>query len=340
MIERRSLLSRGAAAACALALPALHAQEGESVALAVPGPGSSVSAIPELALRLGADRAEGLALRLKFTGGGGVAIRELRNGNAAFGVFGLTAAMHENLSGPHLVGLAALEDRVPLSLMVRAALKGSVRRVADLKGRAVGVHSASLATMTNSQQVLRLLLRQAGLAPDDVRLVAAGQSWESQAAALRSGVVDAIVSEEPFGLRQEREQLAFALVRLGRPDRPVGLPGEGFLRGTLISTPALVARQPALAERMVRTMQRALAWRRANGPAAVVARLGLEGPAAGAFEAMLQQYPRQFSEDGRFSAAQVAETERFFRESVDDTPEARALRLDTMLVDRWAGRKP
>lgn len=308
--------------------------------LAVPGPGSSVSAIPELALRIGADRAEGLALRLKFTGGGGIAIRELRSGNAAFGVFGITAAMYENLGGPRLVALAALEDRVPLALMVRAALKGSVRSVADLKGRAVGVHATSLSTMTNSQQVLRLLLRQAGLEPDDVRVVAAGQSWETQAAALRSGVVDAIVSEEPFGLRQEQEGLSFPLVHLGRLDRPVGLPGEGFLRGALITTPALVAAQPALAERMVRAMQRALAWRRANGSEQVVARLGLEGAAAAAFAAMLRQYPRQFSDDGRFSTAQIAETERFFRESVDDTPEARALRLEAMIVDRWAGRKP
>ncbi|MEN9628739.1 MAG: hypothetical protein RJA10_1966 [Pseudomonadota bacterium] len=340
MVNRRGALSRGIATAVLCAAPAVRGQDAEPVVLAVPGPGSSVSAMPELAQRLGADRAEGLALRFKFTGGGGIAIRELRNGNAAFGVFGLSAAMHENLGGRHLVALAALEDRVPLSLMVRASLKGVVRSVADLRGRAVGVHASSLSTVTNSQQVLRLLLRQAGVAFDDVRLVAAGQTWESQAAALRSGVVDATVSEEPFGLRQELEGLSFGLVRLGRGDRALGLPGEGFLRGTLISTAALVERQPHLAERMVRVMQRALAWRLAQGPDAVVAQLGQTGAAAEAFATMLRQYPRQFSSDGRFSTAQLAETELFFRESLDNSPEARALRIESMVVDRWAGRKP
>ncbi len=340
MTDRRSLLTGSAAGLALLASPALRAQALEPVVLVTPGPGSSVSAIPELALRIGADRAEGLAVRLKFAGGGGVAIREMRSGNASFGVFGLTAAMNENLAGIRLVGLAAVEDLVPLSLMVRPALKGRVRRLADLKGLAVGVHSASLALITNSQQFLTLLLRQAGLNADSVRIVAAGQSWESQSAALRSGVIDAIVSEEPFGLRLDQAGLAFPLVRIGRPGQPAGLPGEGFLRGTLMTTPALIQQDPRLAERMVRMIQRTLAWRLENSPAEFVARLGLEGPEAVAFGTMLRDYPRQFSADGRFSEAQLAQTERFFRESSDNAAPAQALQLSSMLVDRWAGRKP
>lgn len=339
-MQRRFLLQAGAAWSATIAGAAGHASEGPVVTLAVPGPGSSVSTIPELAVRLGADRAEGLSLRLRFTGGGGIAIRELYQGNAQFAVFGMSAAMHENLAGPRLVALAAVEHRVPITLLVRHDLKGTLRQVADLRGRTVGIHSNSLQTVTNSQHTLALLLRQAGLAPDAVHLIAAGQSWEPQAAALRSGLADALVSEEPFGIRMEQEGLGFALVRLGLPGRPVGLPGEGFLRGALMAPAGLPGAQPQLAERMVRTVQRTLAWRQAHSAEETVARLGLAGAEAAAFTRMLQQYPTQFSADGRFSAAQLAQTQRFFAESSSGVPAAANYRVETMIVDRWAGRKP
>lgn len=339
-LRRRQGLLVGAAGAASLVLPSLQAAEPPSVVLSTPGPGSSVSTVPELAVRLGADRAEGLALRLRFTGGGGIAVRDLYSGNAQFGVFGLSAAMHENLSGLKMVALAAVEDRVPMVLLVRQDLKAAVRRVADLAGRTVGVHSNSVQTVTNSQQVLALLLRRAGLAPDAVRVIAAGQSWEPQAAALKSRLVDALISEEPFGLRMEDEGLAFALVRLGLPGPPLGLPGEGFLRGTLIALADLPTAQPALAERMVRTIQRTLAWRKDRPADEVVGALGLAGAEARAFRAMLSQYPSQFSPDGRFSEAQLAESERFFVESSGGTAQAASFRIASMVVDRWAGRKP
>jgi NitT/TauT family transport system substrate-binding protein len=339
-MDRRRCLAGGTLFAASCLIPLVRAAEPLPAVLATPGPGSSVSAMADLAVRIGADRAEGVALRLKFTGGGGIAIREILSGNAQFGVFGLSAAMNENLAEPRLVALAAVEDRAPLCMLVRAALKGRVQKVADLRGRPVGVHSNSLATVTNAQQLLTLVLRRDGLSQQDVRIVSAGQSFETQAAALRSGLVDAVIAEEPFGLRLEQEGLAFALVRIGQPDRKLGLPGEGFLRGTLITTPGLVERDPALAERMVRVMQRTLAWRRAHSADEVVAALGLAGAEATAFAAMLRQYPQQFSADGRFSDAQMAETEAFFRESGSGSAAERNYRVASMLLDRWAGRRP
>jgi ABC-type nitrate/sulfonate/bicarbonate transport system substrate-binding protein len=328
------------AAAC-LAAPGLRAQAPPPLAavLATPGPGSAVSAVPELALAIGAARADGLALRLKFTGGGGVVIRELLSRNADFGVFGITAAMNENLQGRRFVALAAIEDRAPIALMVRSALKGVVRTPADLRGRVVGLHSSSSLASTNSAQLLRLLLRREGLPPDAVRLVAAGQSWETQAGALASGVADAVVSEEPFGLRLERQGVAFALLRLGLPEAPVGLPGEGYLRGALIATSERVDARPDLAAAMVRTVQRTLAWRLGRDADEVARALQLEGEEAAAFAAMLRRHPRQFSDDGRFSAAQIRETDEFLRRSLDVDALPPPARMEAMLVDRWAGRK-
>lgn len=340
--DRRHLLLRGAALVAGLAAPAvLRAQAALNEAVLVtPGPGSAVSLIPELAVKIGADRAEGLALRLKFVNGGGVAIRELNNGNAHCAVFGLPAAMHENLAGPKLVALAAVEDRTPLSLMVRSDLKGTVRKVEDLRGRMLGVHSNTLTTLTTGQQFALLVLRAHGVPEDAVRFVAAGQSWDTQSDALRGRLVDAVVSEEPFGLRLEQAGLAFALVRIGHPGDNLRLPGIGFLRGTLITTRRLAEQQPDLAQRLVRMVQRTLAWRQSRPPEAVVSALGLTGAEAAAFGALLAAHPQLYSADGRFSTAQLAQTEVFFRESAGLSAETQAYQLASMVLDRWAGRKP
>jgi NitT/TauT family transport system substrate-binding protein len=320
---------------------AVRAQGGElpEAVLVTPGPASSVSMIPELAVKIGADRAERVALRLKFVDGGGVAIRELNNGNAQFGVFGAPAAMRENLAGPRLVALAALEDRVLLSVMVRADLKDSVRRIEDLRGRVLGVHSNSLATRTTGQQFFDLVLRQNQVSPDSVRYVAAGQTYENQASVLRARLADAIVSEEPFGLRLAQEGLAYAIFRIGHAEDPRTLPGVGFLRGALIAPRALLESASPLPERVTRAMVRTLAWRRGRTPQEVVDALGLAGIEARAFLEMLQNHPQQFSADGRFSRAQMAQTDIFFRESAAGSADAQRYTIESMLFDRWVGRK-
>ena len=336
-LRRRELLG----AMCLMPAMAQAQQAAvQELVLATPGPASAVSLIPELAVKIGADRAEGLAMRLKFVSGGGVAIREMASNNAQFAVFGLPAAMQENLAGVRLVALAALENRAALTLMVRQDLRGSVRRLADLQGRVVGVTSNSLATVTTGQQFAQVALRQAGLTPDAVRLVAAGQSWDTQSSALRGRVVDALVSEEPFGLRLQQEGLAFALLRIGFPGEPDTLPGAGFLRATLLAPRALEEAQPALAERMVRVMQRTLAWRLERGAQAVVKALGLTGAEGQAVQAMLESYPDLYSLDGKFSQAQLAQTLAFFQEGAGQSPQAMAFSLAGTVQDRWAGRKP
>lgn len=343
LYRRRFLLQRAAAAASLLWLPLRGRAQAPGpieVVLATPGPASAVSLIPELATRIGADRAEGLALRLKFVTGGGVAIRELLTGNVQFGVFGAPAAMKENLESRRLLALAAIEDRVLLSVMVRSDLKDTVRRIEDLRGRVLGIHSNSLSSSTTGQQFLTLVLRQHGVPPESIRFVAAGQSWETQASAMRARVADAIVSEEPFGLRLAQEGLAFPLFRIGHAEDPRSLPGVGFLRGTLIATTGLVEGQPELAQKMVRVIQRTLAWKREHTPQQVIDAMGLTGAEALSFSEMLRQYPQQFSPDGKFSQEQIRQTETFFSESAGQAPEAVAYKLSSMVVDRWAGRKP
>lgn len=311
------------------------------VTLSVPGPGSSVSVPLELAVKLGLDREQGIALRLRFVDGGGVAVRDLKSSVAGFAVFGLPAALDANSRGARLVALAAVDDLPLYTLVVRADLRGKVKRVADLAGRRIGIHSNSLSTRTTSQQVLELLLRHHTVPSPGPSFIAAGQSWETQSAVLQSRSVDAMMTDEPFASRMALEKLAFTLFSTGDAASIAALPGAGFLRATLIAQREQVEASPDLAGRMVATVQAALRWMAVRAPAEIADALGLPpGPERRAFMEAYRKYPRQYSRDGAFSTAQLKETESFYRAAGGAGAQADSGSLDAMVIDRWAGRKP
>ncbi len=339
-LVRRRLLVAGASMMAGV--PNFAAAQGGApipVTLSVPGPGNSVSMPLEFAVKLGLDRAEGLALQLRFVGGGGVAIKDLLSGNADFGVFGLPAAMNTNLDQIRLVALAAIDDLPLYTLMVRADLAGRIKTVADLKGRTIGIHSNSLATKTTSHLLADMVLRINNVPLDSVTYVAAGQSWETQSAAFISKTVDATMCDEPFGTRLAEERIAVQLFSTGNPADARTTPGAGFLRATLIARPELVQSRAAVAERMVRVVQRTLAELARRKPEDIATALALPEAERKPFIAVFAKYPRQYSRDGKFSAAQMRDTESFFRASAE-SPAAQRFSVDAMLVDRWASRKP
>ncbi len=342
---RRRKLLRGTAAvlAGALAPRLLPAQPaaGDAAVLVVPGPRNSVSLPLELAVAQGFDRAGGLPLRLKFVGGGGVAIQDIRAGNAEFGVFGLPALVRANVQGGEpLVALAAIDDLPLYTLVVRADLREQVRKVADLAGRTLGVHSSSLQMRTTSHQLAEYLLQRHGVALGSVKFLAAGQSWETQSAMLVSRAVDATLCDEPYATRMVSEGLAYKLFSTGNPEDTRTAPGTGFLRAVLVARRAQAGAAPERCERAVRVVQRTLAWMATNTAAAMADALAMQGAERQAFLAVARLYPRQYSRDGRFSQAQLAETTDFFRASNPDLRDAAGVRIEDMVLDRWAGRSP
>lgn len=317
------------------------AQPSADAVLAVPGPRNSVSLPLELAVALGHDRAVGLRLRLRFVGGGGVVIQDMRSGNAEFGVFGLPAMLRANLTGGgRLVALAAIDDLPLYTLVVRADLRDRITKVADLANRTLGVHSNSLQVRTTSHQLADYLLQRAGVDPASVKVLAAGQSWETQSAMLASRTVDATMCDEPFATRLVAEGLAFKLFSTGNPEQTRGVPGAGFLRAVLVAPQAHVATAAERCERMVRLVQRTLAWMATNPPAVAADTLGMQGAERDALLAVAREYTRQYSRDGRFSSAQLDETATFFRASNPDLKEAATLRVADMVLARWAGLRP
>lgn len=313
----------------------------ERIYVSTPGP-RNLSYLPiDLIPAIGADREEGVELNILRTGGGGVALNNLVTRNADFAVAGVPAAMSLRANGGDVVVIAPVDDAPLFVLMVRADLKDEVKRIADLRGRVIGVNTGTRTSKTTSQQLAELLLTSDGVPLDSVRIVPAGQSWAEQSSLIISGQADAVVGDEPFASRLLAEGRVFFLAHLARPETVAGIKGSGFLHAALETRSDVIANEPAKVEKMVRMVKKSLAWITSHTPEEVADALGVAEPEErGALVRSLGAYPRAFNRDGKFSTAQLKETDIFFHGGLaGDTPGG-TLGVERMTDDRWAGRRP
>ena len=325
----------------ALAPVPAAAEDARIITVSAPGP-RNLSYLPvDLIPKIGADRDEGVALRILHTGGGAVALNNLSNGNADFAVAGVPAALSLRAGGGDVVVIAPVDDAPLFVLMVRASLADRVKRIADLKGKVIGVNTSTRASKTTSQQLAELLLGAEGVLPDSVRIVPAGQSWEEQSSLMITGTADAVMGDEPFASRLLAEHRVFFLANLAEPDTVKTIRGAGFLHAALETRGEVIRSDPEKAGKMVRMLKASLAWIAGHTPEQVIEALAIADPEERqALLFSLRKYPRAFSPDGRFSTGQLRETDIFFHTSNQDNPKAQALGIESMVDDRWADRKP
>jgi NitT/TauT family transport system substrate-binding protein len=337
--HRRRFLARAGGLALASAMPPAQAAPLR-VTLAVPGPGNLLFLPVALAARTGADRAEGLAFDIQYIGGGPQALRRMLDGSSDFACTGLSALALQAHSGKPLRSVVAL-TRVPAyTLLVRSQLRPQVRKIADLEGRVVGVKGHVPGGRSTSQLFAEYLLAQAGVAPDRVNYVSAGQSYDSQHAALVSGAVDAVVADEPFATRLTREKVAFVLADYHDPDTTRRLLGGLFLNAVLGTREDMVQERPEVVAKVVRTVQRSLAWIAGHSAEQMVEALAPAG--AEERSALLEVLRRRrniYTPDGRFSGEQLDSVERFLH-ATEPSMKARSFRVRSVVEARWAGEAP
>lgn len=338
--ERLSRLAWQLPLLAALGFTAPAQADLPTLMVSYPGP-RNVSYLPiDLIPKIGADKEEGVQVKFLHTGGGGLALNNLMKRNADFAVAGLPAAMSMRANGGEVVCLAPVDDAPLFIFMVRSELKGQVKRVADLRGRVVGVNTSSLSSKTTSQQLAELVLRSDNVPLDKVRFVPAGQSWEEQSSLILSGMADAIMGDEPFASRLLAQGKVFFLTNLADPAAAKNIPGAGFLHAALETRADLLQQEPQKAEKMVRILKRTLAWMASHSPEEIAAKLDIQDlDERAALVSSLKKYSHLFSRDGRFSSTQLKETETFFHQTSEGNPAAQGLVLESMIVDRWAGRK-
>jgi len=312
----------------------------ESLVVSVPGP-RNISYLPiDLIPRIGADRAEGYQLKLLHTGGGAVALNNLMTRNADFAVAGVPAAMSLRANGGDVVVVAPVDDAPLFVLMVRSDLRGKVKKIADLKGKVIGVNTSTKNSKTTSQQLAELLLRSGGVPLDLVRIVPAGQSWVEQSSLMLTGTADAVMGDEPFASRLQAEKRVFFLANLAESETVKGIRGANFLHAAVETREELIRSEPQKVEKMVRMLRKTLEWMARHTPEEIVDVLGVtDGEERQSLLVTLRKYPHTFSKDGRFSTRQLQETELFFRTTNEGNPTAQALHIESMVNDRWAGRR-
>lgn len=321
----------------------LHAAQAQSlprVVIAVPGPGNLLFLPITLAGKIGADRAEGITLDIRYAGGGPQAYREMLERNADFSAGGLAALALQRLSGKPVVSIAPLTQVPGYTLLVRAGLKGRVKSIADLAGKVVGVKGHVPGGRSTTQLFTEHVLAENGVKPDMVNYVSVGQAYESQRAALVSGTVDAVMGDEPFATRLASEKSAFILADYHDLETTRKQMGGLFLNGNIATREDIIASRPELAAKLVQTMTRSLIWINSHTATDMVEALAPEDVRARtALLDVLKLHKKMYCPDGRISVSQVASVTRFLR-STEHTPEAQRFDVQSLINTRWAGTAP
>src|SRR5512135_385034 len=316
------------------------AQPMEKIVVSAPGP-RNISYLPlDLIPAIGADRDEGVELQILHTGGGAVALNNLVTRNADFAVAGFPAVLSLNSNGGDIVGIAPVDDAPLFVLMVRSGLKGKVKRIADLRGKVIGVNTSTKSSKTTSQQLAELLLKSGGVDLDMVRIVPAGQSWVEQSSLMISGQADAVMGDEPFASRLAADGKVFFLANTADPETSRKIPGANFMHATLTTRSDMIRDEPQKVEKMVRMLVKSLHWIARHKPEQLVDKLKVTDPEERASLLLaLRKYPHAFSRDGKFSRSQLKDTELFFRKTSEGNAKAQSVQIENFINDTWAGRR-
>ncbi|MBF0135620.1 MAG: ABC transporter substrate-binding protein [Magnetococcus sp. DMHC-1] len=309
------------------------------IVVSVVGP-RNLSYLPfDLIPKIGADREEGISVELQHAGGGGVVLKQLLSRNSEFAAVGFTALMSMKTKDHNskVVAVAAVADTPLFVLIVRSELQNQVKRIADLKGRVVGVHSSSVNAKTAAHQLLELMLRSDGLETDDVRIISSGQSWEERTNMLKYARMDAVISEEPFASSMLAAGKVFFLASLADEKTTGLIPGAHFLHTSLTTRSDVIANEPDKVKRMVRALGRSLTWIASHTPDELVAQLQILDPRErDMLRLCLQKYPRLFSKDGQFKKEQIDDTRKFFSNA---NPHEPLVNIENLIDGRWVGIK-
>ena len=310
------------------------------VTIALPGPGALPMLPVELVPLIGADRAQGLSVTLRYFGGGPLALKDLLAGNSDFAALGFSAlAETADIEGKaySVVNLV----RVPAyTLMVGEKFKGRIKSPADLRGRSIGVHTGSKGGKSTGQHIAEFLLKRANVSPQEVNFVAAGQNYKSYAAALQSGAADAIITNEPAATRLESEGIAYRLVDLHDLATTRQYLGSLFQYTQVCTRADVIRQQTVKVDRMVGALITALDWIQRHSPGEVADRLGIKDPEEHAnFVRVLQKHKGMFSPDGVFSGDQLLGTATLLNAIGNRKDKATSRDLDRLIDDQWVGRR-
>lgn len=269
----------------------------ETVKIALPV--ASLESMPiYVASQKGLFKKHGIEVEVVTSRGGGEAMKAYLAGEVQIVATGFPEVGLMRARGVDVELFFAQTSRVPFALVARKDL--NLNSVSGLKGKTVAVTSPGSLTSI----LARYFVRQAGLDPDkDVTLISVGGGGELLGA-LKSGRADAAMLFEPFVTIALQEGLAAMLV-----DVPKEL--DAFSSSPLSISKTFMEKSSKDAYALFEALKEALTFIHHDKAGTLeIARKQFANANPQVLEAALARMEPWYSKDGRFSRANVEQTQR------------------------------
>ncbi len=267
-MQRRSMLTAGAAAASMLAFPAvIRAQslEKTKVGIAVGGKNLLYYLPLTVAEQLGYFKAEGLEATIFDFAGGSRALQAVIGGSADV----VSGAFEHTLNMQHkgqAMRAFVLQGRAPqIVLGVNPKTMPQFKTMADLKGKKIGVTAPGSSTNV----LANFLLASAGLKPSDVSFVGVGAA-SGAVAAMRAGQIDAISNLDPVITLLQRSgdlKIVSDTRKVPEADQVFGGPMPA---GCFYAPQAFLDKHPQTTQALTNAIVRANKWIQQAGPSEII----------------------------------------------------------------------
>ena len=324
-LDRRSLVLSllGAAGYGCSSNGSSNGRNATSVRLALPL--NPVFYLPAyLARELGYFKSEGLSVEIQDLPGGSKNVQAMLGGSAD-----VIGAVYE-----HTLWLAAdnratrcfvlFIDRPGLMLVVSPQAEQTLRTVADLKGRNIGVATPG----SQSHFFVNYILKRNGLASEDISAVGIGMGSAAVAAIERGKVDAAAVTGSAIAVLQRRHPnlriLANGCTKEGVKEL-FGL--ESYPTHGLLAPDNWLDRNPITAGKLVKAVQQANRWVREHSPEQILEKIPAEyrmEDAAADIDAIRMTIP-MLSVDGRIKRESAEAVRRVLSSSIE---KVRAAKFD------------
>jgi len=228
------------------------ARAAEKVTVGIGGVGLMVYLPTALAKSKGFFEEEGLDVEiLDIKGGGSQAASALIGGSVDFSANAIDHAIKAKVQKKDLVAVHSHVRLAMMALVVANKHKGEIKSIADLKGRPVGVTSPG----SQTHMILGYLLAKNGVKPEDVKIIGAGGN--TMPLALEKDSVHAGMMLDPFFTAFLKQGKGFALVDMFTIKGTQAAMGGDVQGTTLLTRPDVIAKRPAVVQKMVNALVKA-----------------------------------------------------------------------------------
>jgi NitT/TauT family transport system substrate-binding protein len=224
----------------------------EKVTVGIGGVALMVYLPTALAKAKGFFEAEGLDVEiLDIKGGGSQAASALIGGSVDFSANAIDHAIKAKVQKKDLVAVHSHVRLAMMALVVANKYKGEVKSIADLKGRPLGVTSPG----SQTHMILGYLLAKHGVKADDVKIIGAGGN--TMPLAIEKDSVHAGMMLDPFFTAFMKQGKGYALVDMFTIKGTQEAMGGEVQGTTLLTRPDVIAKRPAVVQKMVNALVKA-----------------------------------------------------------------------------------